>query len=407
MNTLVSAPFASRVARGHRGALVSLAVFGVLLICGPANGAVAPSLGTAESYAVLGATPNVNNTGPTVVTGDLGVYPAAAVIGFPPGSVIGTIHAADANALSAQSANTTAYGTLAGQACDTTFGVPTDLAGMTLVPGVYCFASSASNTGLLQLDAQGDPTAVWVFNIASTLITGSASTVTVINGGQDCNVFWRVGSSATLGTTTTFVGNILALTDITLQTSASLSGRALAQTGTVTLASNTVSVCRLAGVLATTTVVTQASAGVPTGGLIHDTAILTGGVAPTGTITFQLFGPNDATCAATPVFTSTVPVNGNGTYISADFMPSLVGTYLWIAAYSGDMANAASTTACNDANESVMVSAAPVPAAKTPTLSEWAILLLATLLTLAGVVAMRKPSSDRRSLQSGGESKGA
>ncbi|MGA9333573.1 MAG: ice-binding family protein, partial [Rudaea sp.] len=255
MNTLVSAPFASRVARGHPGALASLALFGVLLISGPANGAVAPSLGTAESYAVLGATPNVNNTGPTVVTGDLGVYPAAAVVGFPPGTVIGSIHAADANAQSAQSANTAAYGALAGQACNTTFGVPTDLATMTLVPGVYCFASSASNTGLLQLDAQGDPNAVWVFQIASTLITGSGSTVTVINGGQDCNVFWQVGSSAILGTTTTFVGNILALTDITLQTSANLSGRALAQTGTVTLASNTVSVCSLAGALAATTVV--------------------------------------------------------------------------------------------------------------------------------------------------------
>ncbi len=390
MKTIVSAPFASRVTQNHRGALASLALFGILLISGPANGAVAPTLGTAQSFAVLGATPNVNNTGPTVVTGDLGVYPAAAVVGFPPGNVIGAIHAADATAASAQSANTTAYGALAGQACNTTFGVPTDLAGMTLVPGVYCFASSASNTGLLQLDAQNDPNAVWVFRIPSTLITGSGSTVSVINGGQDCNVFWQVGSSATLGTTTTFVGNILALTDITLQTGASLSGRALAQTGTVTLASNTVSVCSLAGALATTTVVTQASAGVQTGGLIHDSADLSGGVAPTGTITFQSFGPDDATCAAAPAFTSTVPVNGNGTYISANFAPSLAGTYRWIAAYSGDVANAASTTACNDPNESVTVSAGPVSVTQTPTLSEWAMILLAAFLTLAGMVAMRK-----------------
>jgi hypothetical protein len=332
----------------------------------------------------------VNNTGPTVVTGDLGVSPAAAVVGFPPGTVIGTIHAADATAASAQSSNTTAYGVLAGEACNTSFGVPTDLAGMTLAPGVYCFASSAANTGLLQLDAQGDSNAVWVFQIASTLITGSASTVTVINSGQACNVFWQVGSSATLGTTTTFVGNILALTSITLQTGASLSGRVLAQTGTVTLASNAVSVCSLAGLPTPTTLTTQASAAVQLGGLIHDTATLSGGVAPTGTITFQLFGPNDATCTAAPAFTSTVTVAGNGSYTSANFTPSVAGTYRWIATYSGDAANAASATACNDANESVTVSAASAQVAATPTLSEWAMILLAGLVAIAGFAAMRR-----------------
>ena len=361
----------------------------ILLASGPAFAAVAPPLGTAQSFAVLGATPNVNNTGPTVVTGDLGVSPAAAVVGFPPGTVIGTIHAADATAASAQSSNTTAYGVLAGEACNTSFGVPTDLAGMTLAPGVYCFTSSAANTGLLQLDAMGNANAVWVFQIASTLITGSASTVTIINGGQACNVFWQVGSSATLGTTTTFVGNILALTSITLQTGASLSGRALAQTGTVTLASNAVSVCSLAGSQTTTTLTTQASPAIQLGGLIHDTATLSGGVAPTGTITFSLFGPNDATCTAAPAFTSTVTVAGNGSYASANFTPSLVGTYRWIAAYSGDAANAASTTACNDANEGVTVSAA---VGLTPTLSAWAMILLAGFLALVVFAAMRRPA---------------
>jgi len=362
----------------------------MLLVSGTSLAAVAPPLGTAQSFAVLGATPNVNNTGPTIVTGDLGVSPAAAVVGFPPGTVIGTIHAADTIAASAQSANTTAYGVLAGEACNTSFGVPTDLAGMTLVPGVYCFASSAANTGLLQLDAMGNSNAVWVFQIASTLITGSASTVAVINGGQACNVFWQVGSSATLGTTTTFVGNILALTSITMQTGASLSGRALAQTGTVTLASNAVSVCSLAGSLAPTTLTTQASAATSLGGRIHDTGTLTGGVAPTGTITFQSFGPNDATCTAAPVFTSVLTVAGNGSYVSADFAPTSAGTYRWIATYSGDAANAASATACNDANESVAVSAGPAHVAITPTLSEWAMAFLVALVALAGVASMQK-----------------
>ena len=211
-----------------------------------AMAATAPTLGVATSFAVLGATPNVNNTGPTIVTGDLGVSPAAAVIGFPPGTVIGTIHAADTVAARAQFDNTAAYGSLAGQACTTTFATAVDLAGMTLTPGVYCFLTSAANTGALTLDAAGNSGAVWVFKIASTLITGSGSSVTLTNSAQACNVFWQVGSSATLGTTTRFVGSILALTSVTLQTGATLSGRALAQTGTVTLASNAVSVCSLA-----------------------------------------------------------------------------------------------------------------------------------------------------------------
>jgi len=371
--------------------IVFRALLGLALLPGLALAAVAPPLGNAQSYAVLGATPNVNNTGPTIITGDLGVSPAAAVVGFPPGTVIGTIHAGDSAAASAQNANTTAYGALAGQACDTSFGVPTDLAGMTLTPGVYCFASSASNSGLLMLDALGNANAVWVFKTVSTLITGSASTVSVINGGQDCNVFWQVGSSATLGTTTTFVGNILALTDITLQTGASLSGRALAQTGMVSLDSNTITACGIAGGVATT-LTTVASAPVQLGGLVHDTATLSGGTAPTGTITFQLFGPNDATCSGAAVFTSTVSVSGNGSYASANFAPVTSGTYRWIAAYSGDATNAASTTACNDPNESVTVSTGPVAVMATPMLSEWAMLALAALLILACLVYLRAPS---------------
>ena len=225
--------------------LVSLVLLVALLTAAPfqaAFAAVAPSLGTAGSFAVLGGS-TVTNTGPTIIIGDLGVSPGTAITGFPPGTVVGgTIHAADAVAAQAQNANTTAYNNLASQACNTTFGVPTDLAGMTLVPGVYCFSSSAALTGALTLNAQGDPNAVWVFKIASTLITGSNASVVTINGGQQCNVFWQVGSSATIGTGTSFAGNILALTSITLTTNATLAGRALAQNGAVTLDSNVVSI---------------------------------------------------------------------------------------------------------------------------------------------------------------------
>lgn len=203
--------------------------------------AVAPSLGAAESFAVLGAS-TVTNTGPSVITGDLGLSPGTSITGFPPGTVVGgTTHATDEVAAQAQSDTTAAYIDLAGQVCTTTFDVPTDIGGLTLVPGVYCFASSAQLTGVLTLNAEGNADAVWIFKMGSTLTTASSSSVVLINGAQNCNVFWQVGSSATLGTSTRFVGHILALTSITLTTDARVSGSVLARNGAVTLDSNTVS----------------------------------------------------------------------------------------------------------------------------------------------------------------------
>ncbi|MEO6351325.1 MAG: IPTL-CTERM sorting domain-containing protein [Candidatus Limnocylindrales bacterium] len=196
-------------------------------------------MGTAQSFAVLGGSA-VTNTGTSVITGDLGVSPGTAVIGFPPGIVSGgTIHAADAVALQAQSDVTTAYNSLAAQTCTADL-TGQDLGGMTLVPGVYCFSSSAQLTGTLVLNAQGNANAVFVFKIGSTLTTASNSVVVVSNGGLNCNAFWQVGSSATLGTGTTFAGNLLALTSITLTTGARSFGRILARNGAVTLDTNTV-----------------------------------------------------------------------------------------------------------------------------------------------------------------------
>ncbi|WP_345518785.1 ice-binding family protein [Nocardioides conyzicola] len=196
-------------------------------------------LGTATPFAVLAGS-TVTNTGPSVISGSVGVSPGQAVVGFPPGLVNnGTIHAADAVALQAKNDLVTAYNDAAGRGpvVDKT---SQNLGGQTLVPGVYAAASAMALTGTVTLDAGGDPDAVFVFQAGSTLNTASSSRVALIGGAQACHVFWQVGSSATLGTTTRFVGSILALTSITLLTGADVTGRVLARNGAVTLDTNTI-----------------------------------------------------------------------------------------------------------------------------------------------------------------------
>lgn len=264
----------------------------------------APTLGTAQSFAVLAGTPNVTNTGPTVVSGNLGIHPAVAVTGFPPGIVIGgTIHAGDAVALQAKSDLTSAYNALDAQGCTFTFANASDLVGLTLGPGVYCSASSLFLSGTLTLDAQFDPNAVWIFKTGSTLITASGSTVRIINDGQHCNVFWKVGSSATLGTSSTFIGNILALTSITLTTNAQVSGRVLAQNGAVTMDTNTVA--------ASTCAVPPVGPIPPTLSKAFSPAAINAG--DTGTLTITLSNA-DATAAAITSLIDTLPA---GVFVAA------------------------------------------------------------------------------------------
>ena len=200
-------------------------------------------LGTANTYAVLGGS-TVTNTGPTLLSGDLGVWPGSAITGFPPGVVInGTIHAGDAAAQQAQSDVTIAYNILAGETPTQNLSGQ-DLGGMTLFAGVYRFDTSAQLTGTLTLDAQGDPNARFDFQIGSTLTTASNATVSVINGAHGCTVYWQVGSSATVGTGTAFAGHILALESITMTTGATiLEGSALARNAAVTLDTNTIRTC--------------------------------------------------------------------------------------------------------------------------------------------------------------------
>jgi type VI secretion system secreted protein VgrG len=184
----------------------------------------------------------VTNTGPSTVVGDVGVSPGSAITGFPPGTLTGSTHAADPVAATAQVDLTTAYNDLAGRACGTNL-TGQDLGGKTLAPGVYCFNTSAQLTGALALDGQGSSNAVFVFQIGSTLTTASNAAVNLINSAQAKNVYWQIGSSATIGTGTAFKGNVVALTSITLNTGATLVlGRALARNGAVTLNDNDVTV---------------------------------------------------------------------------------------------------------------------------------------------------------------------
>jgi hypothetical protein len=202
------------------------------------------ALGTACGFGILGATPVVSNTGLTIVTGDVGVWPAASITGFPPGTITGVFDAGDAVAMSAQSDLTTAYNNAAGAAGGAV--LTADIGGQTLPAGVYKTTSAQPTlgiTGNLTLDGGGNPNATWIFQIVSSLTTAATnSQVILINSASAHNVFWQVGSSATLGTTTTLAGTIMAQASITLGTGATLNGRALARTGAVTLAANHVNV---------------------------------------------------------------------------------------------------------------------------------------------------------------------
>jgi hypothetical protein len=202
------------------------------------------ALGSACGFGILGATPVVSSIGPTIVTGDVGISPAASITGFPPGTITGGFHAGDGVAATAQADLTTAYNNAVAAAGGAV--LTADIGGQTLPAGVYRTTSaqpSLAITGNLTLDGGGNPNATWIFQIGSTLTTAATnSNVILINGASAHNVFWQVGSSATLGTGTTLAGTIMADVSITLGTGATLNGRALARTGAVTMDSNPVNV---------------------------------------------------------------------------------------------------------------------------------------------------------------------
>jgi uncharacterized protein with beta-barrel porin domain len=265
---------------GVRGAVAVLGLMGAALTS-PSH-AQAPPLLTAASFGVLAGS-TVTNTGPTVINGDVGVSPGSAITGFPPGLVNGATHAADAVSAQAQVDNTSAYNALASRPIATNL-TGQDLGGKTLIAGVYGFNSSAQLTGTLTLNGQGNPNSVFIINIGSTLTTASGSSILLINGAQGGNVFFRVGSSATLGTSTSFTGDILALTSITLNTSAKIiCGDALAKNGAVTLDSNTITACATSAAAASSVLASSSSPTTGIQGAVAnsiDTFVRNGGTLP-------------------------------------------------------------------------------------------------------------------------------
>lgn len=199
-------------------------------------------LGSANTFAILAGS-TVTNTGPSIVTGDLGVSPGTGVVGFPPGILNGAIFTGVASAAGQAKVDlTTAFNDAAGRSVGSV-SLPGDLSGLTLYPGLYTNSTSVMlSSGNVTLDAQGDSNAVFLFQMGSTLTTGSGTQVVLSGGAKAANIYWQVGSSATLGTNSIFKGNILAQESITLTTGATLKGRALTQTAAVTLDDSVITV---------------------------------------------------------------------------------------------------------------------------------------------------------------------
>jgi len=239
MSQSLSPPHLNFIQHSSLRTLVTLLLGAVL---SPAARAQSPlQLESAAPFAVLAGT-GITITGPTTITGDIGTFPTASITGLENLNLMGVNHAGDVVTQDAKTDLLSAYNDALSRTPTTTYGAAFDLGGLTLLPGVYSGPSSFGITGTLTLDAQGDPDAVWIFQIGSTLITATDSFVNLLDGASAHNIFWQVGSSATLGTNSDFSGNILALESISATTGATIDGGLYSLNGAVTLDSNTITV---------------------------------------------------------------------------------------------------------------------------------------------------------------------
>jgi len=265
----------SKVLAAIMSVALILAIGAIAAQTASAAGPPTVGLGTATSFAVL-AGAGITNTGPTTINGDVGTYPTTTETGFGSVTLSGSNHAGDAVTQGAKTDLVTAYNTAAGSG--PTIPIAGNLGGQTLVPGVYNSASSIGLTGALTLS--GGSTDVWIFQAGSTLTTASGSSVVLIGGAQSCNVFWQIGSSATIGTGSAFKGTIIALSSITVTTGATIDGRALARNGAVTLDTNTITRSTCAAAPAPTA--TPAPSAAPTASPVAAVPTVAPTAAPTG-----------------------------------------------------------------------------------------------------------------------------
>lgn len=291
--------------------VLSVGALTLAFVASPAWSATAPTLGTAAAASVFAGT-TVTNTGATTLSGDLDVYPGTAVTGFPPGVVGGTQNLGGPSGGTANvAANDVTNAYLQAQAAPSTAAMNTDLGGQSLTPGVYTASSGMSLTGTLTL--VGSASSVFIFQAASTLITAPGSHVVLSGGVQACNVDWQVGSSATIATTTSFVGNILALSSITMDTGATLQGRALAQNGAVTLDDNTITspTCNASPPTTTTTTTTTTSTTTTTAPAATTTTTIATGPTSQSSTTTTIAGAGGSTSTTAPPLVG-APVTGGG-----------------------------------------------------------------------------------------------
>ncbi|MEA2974252.1 MAG: hypothetical protein QOG82_2710 [Actinomycetota bacterium] len=364
-NRQLNAP--GRAVGRSAAALISVAALAAVLVIGrgTAQAAIVDTvpLGTSAGYVVLGAS-TVTNTGDSTLYGSLGVSPGTAITGFPPGLVFapGTQHAADEAADQAQTDLTAAYLNAKNRSVNGT--TTADLAGRTLTAGVWMGPAKSALllNGTVTLDAENNSEAVFIIQTDSTLTTGSASNVLLVNGAKECNVFWQIGSSATLGTYSNFTGTILALTAVTVTTGVTVHGRAMATTAAVTLDTNNF-------VLPTCT---------PTGGTTTTTS---GGGGGTTTTT-----PGGSSVTTTPTGGSTVTTNPGGGDVT---ITGPEGDLTTFRRPSGPTLSPSTGPGVPGVVGAPRTGATPLPADGSP----WLVLTVA----LGGVAALRMTRARRRS----------